>query len=344
MNTIFTNLSYLVLLSILFTACKPEKPEEPETEQLFTVGKTAFIINEGTFNQGNTEISYFDFEKMSISNNFFSSRNNSALLGDLTQSMTIVGDKAYLVVNNSQKVLILSMKDFKKTGSISPMPSPRYFQQITNSKAYVTDLFSNNITIINTSLNTITGAIPLSTWSEQMLVSGSKVFVSAPLKDKVFVIDATTDAIMDSISVGMGANSMCFDKNNNIWVFCSGSSGANASLVCFNPADNNILKTIDAGTTTYSSGRICTNNAKDSIYFIKDDVYRLSINDASVSATPFISVGSSSLYGLKVKDNYVLITNAKDFVQKGDLSIYNKSGVLIKTLEAGVSPGEIVLY
>jgi hypothetical protein len=39
-----------------------------------------------------------------------------------------------------------------------------------------------------------------------------------------------------------------------------------------------------------------------------------------------------------------LISDAKDFIQKGELSVYSKSGSLIKQLETGVSPSEIILY
>jgi hypothetical protein len=258
--------------------------------------------------------------------------------------MTIIGDKGYIVMNNSQKIIVVSLSDFKKTATIGPLTSPRYIQKVASNKAYVTDLFSNSIQIVNLATHSIVGSINIGTWTEQMVVAADKVFVSAPMTDKVYVLDPTTDTVEDSLTLAQGANSMCTDKNGNIWIFCSGNGATNASLYCIQPSTKSVLKTIDAGASTYSAGRICTNNAKDSLYYIKEDVFRLSINDASISTTPFLSYGSFSLYGLKVKDNYVMVTDANDFVQKGELKIYSKNGNLIKTLETGVSPGEIVLY
>ncbi len=344
MKKIITIFSYLILVAIIFSSCKKEKNPEPEPAALFNSGKTAFILNEGTFNMGNSEISYLNLNDLSIKNSMYSSNNSSTVLGDIGQSMTILGDKAYVVVNNSNKIVVLGMSNFKKTATISPFTSPRYIQKVANNKAYVTDLFSNTISIVNTATNAISGVITIGTWTEQIIVSNSFAFISAPATDKVFVIDITTDALVDSIQVGKGANSMCTDKLNNIWVFCSGEGGINASVYQINPISKAVIHDMDAGASTFSSGRICTNNAKDSIYFIKEDVYRFSLLDASISTTPFINLNSFSLYGLKVKDNYVMITDAKDFVQKGELQIYNKNGALIKSLETGVAPGEITLY
>jgi DNA-binding beta-propeller fold protein YncE len=293
---------------------------------------------------GNGEISYLNFADLSIKNNMYAAYNNSAVLGDIVQSISIFGNKAYVVVNNSNKIVVLDMSDFKKTATISPFTSPRYIQKVANNKAYVTDLFSNKISIVNLATNTISGFIDIGTWTEQIIATNNYAFVSAPMTDKVYVIDITTDALVDSITVGKGANSMCTDKLNNIWVFCSGDGAINASVYQINPDSKTVIKSMDAGSSTYSSGRICTNNAKDSLYFIKEDVYRFSLLDVSISTTPFINVNSFSLYGLKVKDNYVMITDAKDFVQKGELKIYNKSGNFIKSLETGVAPGEITLY
>lgn len=335
----------LLLLSIaVFVSCKKEEDPEPQPDPLFTLGKTAFIMNEGTFNQGNGEISFLNLNDLSIKNNLYGTYNNNAPLGDIAQSMTIIGDKAYVVVNNSQKIIVLSLNDFKKTATISPLSSPRYLQKVATNKAYVTDLFSNTVSIVNLATNAVSGTIPIGNWTEQLLEQNGKVFVTAPSTDKVYIIDPQTDALTDSIVVSLGANSMCTDKNNNIWVFCSGSGTTNAALHCVNPVTGEVLKTIDAGSSTFSSGRICSNNAKDSLYYIKEDVYRLSISDVSVSNTPFLQFGTSSLYGLKVKNEFVMVTDAKDFIQKGELSVYSKSGSLIKKMETGISPSEIILY
>ncbi len=344
MNTELKFLALFFAITLTFISCKKDETPEPQPEPIFTSGKTAFILNEGTFSQGNSEISYLNINDLTITNGLYGVYNSSAALGDIATSMTIIGDKAYIVVNNSQKVIVVTLSDFKKTATIAPLISPRYLQKVANNKAYVTDLFSNSISIVNLATNTVAGSINIGSWTEQMIVSGSKVFVSAPMTNKIYVIDAASDLLTDSIAVTDGVNSLCTDKNKNIWAFCSGNGAINAGVYCIDPNTNSILKTMDAGASTYSYGRICTNTAKDSIYYIKEDVYRLAILDATISTTPYLPFGSSSLYGLKVKDNYVMVTDAKDFVQKGEMKIYSKGGTLLKSLETGVNPGEILLY
>ena len=63
----------LLILSVaLFVSCKKEEDPEPQPDPLFTLGKTTFIMNEGTFNQGNGEISFLNLNDLSIKNNLYS--------------------------------------------------------------------------------------------------------------------------------------------------------------------------------------------------------------------------------------------------------------------------------
>ena len=59
-----------------------------------------FVTNEGNFGTGNGSISFVD-EYGAVENNVFASINSFAL-GDVVQSMNIINDNAYIVVNNSK--------------------------------------------------------------------------------------------------------------------------------------------------------------------------------------------------------------------------------------------------
>ena len=60
---------------------------------------------------------------------------NRAALGDVAQSMVIQSDRAYVVVNNSNKVEVVSLPHFKSVASIGGLKLPRYFVAASSIRA-----------------------------------------------------------------------------------------------------------------------------------------------------------------------------------------------------------------
>lgn len=66
-----------------------------------------FVTNEGNFGTGNGSISFVD-EYGAVENDVFASINSFAL-GDVVQSMNIINDNAYILVNGSSKIEVASV-------------------------------------------------------------------------------------------------------------------------------------------------------------------------------------------------------------------------------------------
>jgi hypothetical protein len=343
---------YILIIGSLLSCSKTELgpqcencPKEPITATNFT---DVLIVNEGNYTNGNASLSFYKSETQEVYHHVYSNANTGIPLGDVAQSALQIGNKLYVVVNNSSKIEVLNANNFETIQTINGFNSPRYILPINNQKAYVSDLYANAISILDLNTHTISGTIPTNGWTEKMLLHNDTAYVCNYNNSKILIINTATNTIVGDISTGKGVNSIALDKNNKIWVLCNGGINEETPrIIQFNPANRAIEKTISFASITQSPTNLVFNDTKDEFVFINQDVFKMSINDNSIPSTPFITRASGSLfYGLSISpvNNEIYIADAKDYVQKGDVYRYSYSGNLIHQFEAGIIPDDFLFF
>jgi DNA-binding beta-propeller fold protein YncE len=337
-------LAFLLALTAL-ASCKPTE-DDPEPQPTGAYSKGVWFLNEGLFSSGNASVDFYKPESNEHEENVFKNVNQRPL-GDVLQSMTLYEGRYYAVINNSQKIEVADAKDFKSVGAIEGLPSPRYMLPISPSKAYVSDFYARGITIINPTALSKTGKIDLNSaadttfhdWTEQMVREGDEVFVCAPIKEWLYVMNVNTDKVTDTIKLVSQPQWMVVDKNKKIWVLASAYNRA-SQLFRIDPVSNTIEKQLTLTNPATSASSLSINAAGDELYFIYKDVYKMNIADADVPAQPFIPANGKSLYGLGVnpENGDVYVGDAADFTQKGSVIRYKSDGTLINTIPAGFLP------
>ena len=331
---------HLILIILIFTSC-----EKPPTSQPVIIPSAQqggmFVLNEGGFNNGNASLSYYSYANKSMTNDVFYSVTNRHL-GDVLQSMTLVDNTAYLVLNNSKKVEVIDATTFVSKGIINGFLSPRYLLQINTTKAYVSDLYDNNIAVVNLSNNTINSKISCPGATEQMLLVYNRVYVTNTLQKSIYVIDPLIDKVIDSIQLSYGPNSLVLDKNNNLWVLCSGNKtkGYNAAIYKIDLATNKI-STSNSNINPvgiFGATKLVTNGSKDKLYWLNGDVQSISVNDTMLNVQSFIPAVKSNFYGLGVDPitGEVFVSDALDFVQQAAIYKYKSTGELEGVFKCGV--------
>lgn len=347
---------YLLLLPVfLFLfSCSKEPIREQSTNDggpsPTTYDNGIFIINEGNFNWGNASITYINNKTNIVEQDVFRKVNDRPL-GDVAQSMSVFNDMGFIVVNNSNKVEVVSLADFKSVKSISGFNSPRYIAFVDSSKAYVTNL-QHDVSIIDLNSLTITKTITTMEWTESMVVYKNYLFVtcigtytepSNIRKAKLLVIDTKQDKVIDSIQTGKEPVGVVIDKKDRIWVLCTGGFDyyEPASLIRINP---DLL--IPEKVFTFPSGNdvpshLCINPGGDTLYFLKNGVFQMPVAALDLPSEPLIPANGQLFYGLAVHPNTgnIYVSDAVDYVQNGWAYQYSPHGQLIKAYEAGRIPG-----
>ena len=330
-----------VTATVLFcVSCLKDKPPvDNATVNVSSAG--VYITNEGNFLFGNASVSFYNIAENTVQEDLFKPTNNKSL-GDVAQSMCIYNDKIYIVVNNSGKIEVVDAKTFASQATISGFLSPRYFVPVNSAKAYVSDFKANAISIINLSANTVSGSISCSGWTEEMILSNGKVFVTSKNRDKVYVINTSNDVITDSIVVTYGSNSIKEDKNGKLWVLCNGDENLKilAALHRINPITLQLEQSF-----FFSSGspwRLKINGSKDTLYFLNNGVFKMATGAVVLPDQSFIPSGNRNFYGLGIDpvSGVVYVADAMDYVQKSIIYRYQPNGVLINSFKSGVISGD----
>lgn len=357
MKKTFFNI-FILSIILIFVSCKKEKTTTPSEP---SIAKGMFILNEGTFTYANSSLSFYDPEADTFANNLFYKVNLSPL-GDVANSMMIDENGMYIVVNNSKYIYKVNPKTLKYEAKLDGLTSPRHILSLSDEKAYVSDLESTGLWIINPSTMQKTGFIELGNTTEKMLRVGNEVIVTNwsnfyqpdTSNGTIQFVDIETNTIVDELRVTAEPNAIALDKNENIWVLCSGGymPPFEPALFCINSATRQIIKRFDFAEGDYPSS-LAMDPKKENLYFLNGgfgtlNLYKMSIDDNSLPTNIYINSQQSTTNGqnrvfstvaVSPYNGDIYITDVKNYVQNGDVLRYTSEGEFVTSFEAGIIPG-----
>lgn len=333
----------ILILIIASLSCKKKEvgPQRIDGSSYYKeAGKQLIIGCEGNFGWGNASLSLYNTETKSVTNNLYTSQNNLPL-GDVLQSSVLFNGDLYVVVNNSNKIEVLDTSNFMSKGSIVGLTSPRYFLGISATKAYVSDLYANAISIVNPTTFQVTGSIPVADWTEQMVLFNQEVFITQKGSNQVLVIDVNTNTISDSITVSREPNSLVLDGFNNLWVLCSGGiNEAFPQLNKINTTNHSVESAMVFSSLSESPSSLQIDTSGTELYYLNNGLYQQSISATSIVGSPFIASGNSIYYGFGINpfNNEIYLADAIDYVQSGKVYRYDNSANLVDSFSVGIIP------
>lgn len=311
-----------------------------------------FICCEGNFQYGNATLSYYDPATGLIENEVFV-RANGMRLGDVAQSMTMWGDRAWIVVNNSHVIFAIDPVTFREVGRIENLTSPRYIHFVSPTKAYVSQLWDNRIFIINPSDYSITGYIGIpdmdrqSGSTEQMVQLGRYVYCSCwSYQNCIIRIDTTTDQVTGRLTVGIQPRGLVADCRGKLWTITDG--GVDGSPY---GTDTPALVRIDPESFTVEAryhfspeatpAALQTNADGTRLYWIDEDVWTMDVTAERLPTSPAIPSRDTRYYGLTVSPTTgeIYVADAIDYQQQGMILRYNADGQLLDQFYVGITPG-----
>lgn len=347
-----TKLLWVLTIALSLQSCKKD---DNESKGNF-LADGFFIINEGQFNADNGSISFYDEEQNSVTNDIFYSANNRGI-GDVVQSATIIGDKLFIAVNNSNKIEVAQAGTLKEIGVITNIEKPRYIADAGNGKAYVST-WNSEVIEINTQNLTISDRIPVGNGAEGILVKDGKLLVACSggylLDSTVYVFNTSDNTLISKITAGYSPTHFETDKNNNTWVLCSGKDlydsqtyqyigSYGGSMVQLSTDMNSVALKKDFSFTTYPS-KIGKSTDGSALYigagYGHKGIQKIDISTGDIAG----DIIKKNVYGFGINPNNgdIIACIAPAFDASGHITKYSANGDSLTSFTVGIGPNAIL--
>ncbi|NUN69945.1 MAG: YncE family protein [Bacteroidetes bacterium] len=342
----------LFTVVLLMIGCTSEDPSAPPTENpLVTSG--VYILNEGGFNTNTATLSVFLPDSHKVYTDVFSAANNRNL-GDIGNDIVLYNNKAYIVMNNSHRVEVISASTHASLGIISvPGNSPYKLTIVNGSKGYITNLYKGTVTAFDPATYAIlkdnikVGANP-----QGIITAGGKVFVCNSgfgADSTISVIDPAKDSVIATISVTASPVDIALDADGDLIVVSYGvgsypdpakeSSGA---ITVIDPKTLAVTATIPLPMAVYGHPSELTLSQYGYGYtVVKNGILKFDTRTNTITAQQFLPL---TPYAIAVDDatERLYTGDARDFNSNGMLRVHTKTGITVDSAVVGIIPGTIV--
>ncbi|MGB0391896.1 MAG: YncE family protein [Salibacteraceae bacterium] len=340
---------YLFFGLLFVLSCSKSDDFGPQGEPLQSgpvqkVYQGALILNEGNFGFGNASLSVLDLQSNEVQNNVYQ-RVNNRKLGDVAQSSLVSDSLAFLVINNSNKVIVVSLNDFSVVKEISIPGAPRYVVK-HNDRLLVSTMGAGSIYEISLLTLEAKPKINFNAWLDEMLVVENLLYACNRKHDKLEIFDLNSNTHIQSIKVGKDPESVSMSSRGDILVLCTGGYNVNdrenAAIYLINNSEAQRVYTFQ--NIEDSPSRLKYNSYNNSWCFLNHGLFSFK-EDFQVSEILKQTKGNI-FYGLGVNpiDGNVFVTNVKNYVENGEVICINNLANLQYKRTLSIIPQHIVFY
>ena len=343
----------IVLFVVVFPSCQSNPAAPVDSSTLPPSG--VYVVNEGNFQRGNSSLTLYSADSNKAYQNVFALANGRDL-GDTGNDITIFGSKAFIVVNGSQKVEVISTSNNKSIGTLQ-LPgsrSPYNIVVLSDAKAYVTNLMDSTVTAFNPStLQIVFDRVKVGGNPEGIASANGKIYVCNSgfgSDSTVTVLNAGTGTLIKTIGVGASPSEVGIGPNGEVIVKCDGktdySNSANdtpGQIAVINSDNDVIMIKVILPIQTYGHPGHMTVSSKGYGYFVgKTGIikFAFSASTLNVDGNP---LSTMQAYHLAVDDatDQLYATDPKDYAQPGEVVVFDSKGAEVKRFSAGIIPGAI---
>ncbi|WP_456429185.1 DUF5074 domain-containing protein [Rhodocaloribacter sp.] len=317
-----------------------------------------FVGNQGNFSEANGSVTAYDPATGAVVVDAVPDLNT------LVQSIILHEGSGYVMANTSDRVDVFDVETLARTAQILDVPSPRYMAVVGENKAYVTNLFSGTVTILDLANNTVAGSIPVGDNPEGIAVRGDRAYVANSgfgAGTTVTVIDTSTDEVVETREVGCdGPRFLAVDAEDELWVFCTGKTVYNSDFTQIIEQTNGQVVAFDEATGEEAArfaleAQIGGGSSGQDVYYDPISGMAFALTGLTIlpfdthtneAGEPILLPGDTPAGGLAYDGAAArfFVGRVPSFVEEGFVTIHDAAGNEVGRFDAGVAPAAVALY
>ncbi len=338
-------LLYLLILFIGLAGCNDNPSDSGEDLSLASV----YVTNEGNFSDANGSLTSYNPLDGSVIQQTFKNVNGRSLAGTI-QSAAIIDEYLFIVLNSTNKIEVVDARSFTSVATIEMETTPVGIAPAGADKAYVTNLYSHNVSVINLESFEVSGTtIDVGTNPQDIITMGSHAYVANNgfgNDNTITVINTGNDSVIKTLTVGFGPTDLASDSEDRIWVVCNGRIAYDED---FNRdpendipgsvyiIDGNNAKVISSINVDGHPRDIAIDDKRNRAYLINDGVEIInttvmSLEDSKLTSRDFNAVGYSP------EEEMIYLAQSKGYTQPGQVIRFNLQGAAVDSFAAGIGP------
>jgi PBP1b-binding outer membrane lipoprotein LpoB len=219
-----TLLLSITLLAGFLSGCDLLGTEDSDPPEAVTSG--VYVANAGAFQNSNSSYTLYNPNSEEIQR----TPSDRPGFSSYIQSLHLHGDRLYLMFGETNSVGVFDPNTNEQIGEISDIKNPRYMDAF-QSTAYITGQdysspISPKLYEADLGTNQLVDSVEVNGMPEGVLTTGETIFVALGGQDgSVAVVDAADLSVEETLPVKCDApRSLALDQQNELLVFCSGST------------------------------------------------------------------------------------------------------------------------
>ncbi len=318
----------------------------------------AWLLNEGSWNGSNSELSLVSLMSGTIQNDCFYKANHRRL-GDVGQDAIVYGGKMYVTLFASNTVEVVDVHSGKSVTQISMGDRQPRYMAVAGGKVYVSCYSSPSVVAIDTLSLQISATCLLDAYCpEQICVLRDSLYVCSSWQyaangsfvydNKLCVVDLKTFTHVGSIVVGANVNVVKVLNNNTLAVNYRGDytpeskPGVSLVDVSASPAVVTSCNVEATQMDCYNGDVYCMNvgSGDAGMQFWRIDGNTL--QKSQMLQSSYSLFNNPYYFCVNQNNGDVYITDAQYFAANGDLYCFSSEGVLRWHCEASTAPTKLV--
>lgn len=350
-STLFILLTFL----IFFSGCDLFGDDEQAP-----TASGVYVANAGGFGNQNSSITIYNPETGAMQE---LPPQGQAGFASYIQSIRVVDGSLYVLFGETGTVDVYDVASNEQTGQIAGIPNPRYLA-VDGDQAYVTSQDygpnASDLDVVDLASGTVVDSVNVSGTPEDVTVVGDRVAVALGafgFGSNIALVDRQ-NLDVQTVDVGCTGPRSLVGTGSRVVVFCTGRApngedpGVPGAVRVVNVADGTIATDLavdlDTQISSASFGQhVYFSPAASEAYALlaTGEVLRYGLDGSTtrldVSGAPAGAVG----YDARTEQLYVgrLAASGNPFDTPGTITIHDRSGTALDTLNGGIAPAHVDL-